>query len=38
MENHQKMDAKMWENLNLKVSVLDVDLAEQDLVMLSQYE
>ena len=38
MENHLRMDAQMWANLNLKVSVLDVDLAEQDLVMLAQYE
>jgi hypothetical protein len=28
----------MWNSLNLKQSVLDIDLAEQDLVMLQQFE
>lgn len=38
MENHLVMDQKMWNKLNLQVSVLDIDLAESDLVMLTEYE
>jgi hypothetical protein len=38
MENHLVMDSKMWNKLNLQVSVLDIDLAESDLVMLSEYQ
>jgi hypothetical protein len=34
MENHLCMDAQMWNSLNLKQSILDVDLADQDLIML----
>lgn len=38
MENHMQMDWEMWNRLNLKMSVLDIDLAESDLVMLAEYE
>lgn len=38
MENHLIMDREMWAKLNRKVSLLDIDLGEQDLVMLADYE
>lgn len=38
MENHLVMDREMWAKLNRKVSLLDIDLGEQDLVMLADYE
>ena len=38
MENHLVMNDKMWAKLNRKVSLLDIDLGEQDQVMLAKYE
>jgi hypothetical protein len=37
IENHVHMDDNMWKVLNLKQSILDIDLAESDLVMLSDF-
>jgi hypothetical protein len=33
MENHLKMDAAAFEKLNRKVSILDIEVAEQDIVL-----
>lgn len=33
MENHNVMDAKAFEKLNRKKSVLDIDVAEQDCIL-----
>lgn len=33
MENHLKMDAEMFDSLNRKVSVLDIDVGELEVVL-----
>ena len=33
MENHLKMDYAMFDELNRKVSVMDIEIGEQDLVL-----
>lgn len=33
MENHLKMDAEMFDTLNRKVSILDIDVAELEVVL-----
>jgi len=33
MENHLKMDAEAFEKLNRKVSILDIDIGELDVVL-----
>jgi hypothetical protein len=33
MENHLKMDATAFEKLNRKVSILDIEVSEQDIVL-----
>jgi hypothetical protein len=38
MDNHLHMDRPMWHKLNLRMSILDIDLAEADLVMLAEFE
>ena len=33
MDNHLIMDANMFDQLNRKVSILDIDVGEQDLIL-----
>ena len=33
MDNHLKMDANMFDQLNRKVSVLDIDVGEMEIIM-----
>jgi len=33
MENHLKMDAEMFDKLNRKVSILDIDVGELEIVL-----
>jgi hypothetical protein len=33
MENHLKMDAEMFDSLNRKVSILDIDVGELEVVL-----
>jgi len=33
MENHLKMDAEVFDQLNRKVSILDIDVAELEVVL-----
>ena len=33
IDNHQVMDEEMWDTLNRKVSVLDIDIAEQEVIL-----
>jgi len=33
MDNHLKMDAEMFDVLNRKVSILDIDVAELEVVL-----
>ena len=33
IDNHLTMNTEMWDSLNRKMSVLDIDIAEQEIIL-----